>query len=185
MPAIMTATKKRMPMTFAGDLQRDQYVERPPINRTFARVMRAIVQNSDEVRRKKLVMALGMAPSEAKSHDSVGVFTAHIDHFTCTLNWTDQSAGNIPSGHILVEYGGEELGMLAPFTKGTLKDGTPCQNWWKGRMVTEDYLEQVCDLKEAAATAIATAMDKAGTKKHVDLFDHYGGESAQANKSIA
>jgi hypothetical protein len=52
-------------------------------------------------------------------------------------------------------------------------------------MVTEDYLEQVCDLKEAAATAIATAMDKAGTKKHVDLFDHYGGESAQANKSIA
>jgi len=177
---------KRMNLAMAGDLQRDQYVERPPINQTFLHVLRAIVQNSDPIRRKRLTLALGMTPEESKKHDDVGVFSEDIDHFRCTVNWTTQSAGQIPPGHILVEYAGEEMGMLAPFTTGTLQNGVPAQNWWKGRLVSEEMLKQAAlDLREAAATSIAEAVDKTKTRKGERVFDHYGGQQAQDKKAIA
>jgi len=176
---VTVAKPKPDPVRFAGDAEPGTYKDPRPINQLFLITMRAIYQASDPIRKMNLSLAFNLRGDQARARDDVGVFSADIDHFHCTLNWTTKPAGAIPPGHILVTMNGEEVAMLAPFADGKLQNGWPAQNWWKGRVV------RPVDLKEAAATTIASQVEKANRDKKVDLFRHYGGHVAQQNGSIA
>ena len=150
-----------------------EYAQARPINSYFEPVFFAIHQACDPLRAMKIQVSMGMSDEAAAKQRHVGVFQADFDHFHCVLNWTPDQQGKVPPCHILVEYAGEEMGILSPFTDGQLIDGKPSRNEWWGKLITLD------DLWEAAATTVA---DKTHKPYLFGAFDGYDVQERKRKK---
>jgi len=169
----MMSVSKRDPTeeTLVTEENQGDYSTPRPINPLFEVALIATIGASDALKRKRIVMSMGIDDEDGKARRDIGEFTADVDRFKVTVNWRDTFAGKIPPGHILVSFKGTEVGMLCPFTDGELVDGVPQQNYWKGLFVSEK------DLWLACATVAAE------TSKKDYMFQGMGGDQADDVKA--
>jgi hypothetical protein len=144
------------------DANKDEYKEPPPINDLFKVVLQATVQSADALKRKQLIVDLGLSEEEGQAQLYVGVFTGKFDRWATTVNWTPEDKVHLRAYHIHVSYNGEDAAILAPYT-------TMPSVWFL-------HFVKPKDLREACASEVA---DKTGRSR---LFDSFGGQLVHDEK---
>ena len=140
----------------------------------------AVVHASDPLRKKRLMIDMGMTAEQGKVKRDQGVFSAKVGNpprFELTVNWTPETHEKIPPGHILVKYRDLEIGLLSPFTDRLPLDGKPQVNYWRGVLLTHPVTKD--DLWEACAETIPRATHRD------ELWRGFGGDTVQEKKVLA
>jgi len=162
---IIDPTRDPKEAPLVTDENEDEFRQPRPINKMFEVALIACMQKSPELKKKKIRMDMGIDEEDGKARRDIGVFSADVGRFKITVNWTPDPHGNIPPGHIYVEYANTAVATLAPYTDGLPIDGYAPVTQWFGLFVKPQ------DLWEACAVAICNS---APAKKH--LFQAFGGD---------
>ena len=152
---------KAQPAQWVDADNEHEFMERPPINRTFQVVFQAIIQTSRALKNKKVFMHGGLTREEGRKQHDVGIFTGKFGGWACTVNWTTKPRDGLPARHMAVQYKSIPVAVLAPYETWRSK--------WFTRVISPDILER--DAMEVIA-------DKTGKAR---LFEQLGGDSRDEN----
>jgi len=166
---IVDPTRDPQEAPLVTEENQQDYQAARPVNELFETALIGAFACSDALRQKRLVMDMGLDDEQGRARMDIGQFEAEVDRFKITVNWSTAFAGKIPPGHILVEYGGAEVGMLSPYSDGLPVHGVPPMNYWSGIFVMPADLWQAC----AAAAAKTSKKDYMWQAMEGDQVDDF------------
>jgi len=149
------------------DENEHEYEQPRDVNPLMETALMATVHCSDPIKRKNIVVAMGLTEEEGQAQRDIGVFEADIGPFHTVVNWTPTMKGKIPPCHILVSYSDTEVGLLSPYLDDLPVDGFRQVNEWWGELKCGIHISEI-DLWEACTQAIPRAT---GKDRHFSDFD--------------